>query len=48
MQLEDLVQSAFEQTFAEIMHGTDCRLCLLRQNPFAEFPQQIFLGFQLT
>jgi hypothetical protein len=25
-----------DQTFAEIKHGSDCRLCLLRQNPPAD------------
>ena len=32
--LEDLAQGAVDQTFAEIKHWPDCRLCLLRQNPF--------------
>jgi len=32
---EDLAQGAIDQTFAEIKHGQDCRLCLLRQNRFA-------------
>ena len=30
--LEDLVQGAVDQALAEVKHGRDCRLCLLRQN----------------
>ena len=30
--LQDLVQDAVDQTLAEIKHGRNCRLCLLRQN----------------
>ena len=30
--LEDLVQGAVDQALAEVKHGLDCRLCLLRQN----------------
>ena len=30
--LEDLVQGAVDQLLAEIKHGRDCRLCLMRQN----------------
>ena len=30
--LQDLVQGAVDQTVAEIKHGQDCRLCLMRHN----------------
>ena len=29
---QDPAQGAVDQTFAEIKHGLDCRLCSLRQN----------------
>ena len=31
--LQGTAQGAVDQTLAEIKHGPDCRLCLLRQNP---------------
>ena len=32
--LESIAQCAVDQTFAEIKHGPDCRLCLMQHNLF--------------